>query len=292
MDSPYFSGKQLWGIILGGSSGIGWGIAEKMAREGMHLLLVHRDRKATAAPFLEKVEGIRQTTGVAIFTFNSDALLAEERQKLVHQFKQQLFTQGKIKLFVHAISRGNLKSMAGQSKEETIEGLSEDYEQLYLKMKANQTLNNLLHSTDLTQTVHAMGLSMYEWVSDLHAAGLFDKDARVLGLTSEGSNKAWPSYAAVSAAKAALEAICRSIALEFAPFGIRCNVLQPGVTQTPSLQMIPGHEHLIANALMRNPFHRLTTPEDVANMAYLLCRDEASWVNGAIIPVDGGEKNS
>jgi enoyl-[acyl-carrier protein] reductase III len=56
--------------------------------------------------------------------------------------------------------------------------------------------------------------------------------------------------------------------------------------------MIPGSEHLKANATIRNPFHRLTTPEDVANVVYLLTRDEAAWINGAIIPVDGGEKNS
>lgn len=121
---------------------------------------------------------------------------------------------------------------------------------------------------------------------------LFAEDARVLGLTSEGNQKAWHNYAAVSAAKASLEAISRSIALEFAPFGIRSNILQPGVTDTPSLRMIPGQEALKSQAAFRNPFSRLTTPEDVANAVYLMCRDEAAWINGAIIPVDGGEKNS
>jgi enoyl-[acyl-carrier protein] reductase III len=121
---------------------------------------------------------------------------------------------------------------------------------------------------------------------------LFATDARVIGLTSEGSQKSWKGYAAVSAAKATLEALCRSIALEFAPLGIRCNVVQPGVTDTQSLAMIPGSELLKLNAAMRNPFKRLTRPEDVADMIYLLCRDEAKWVNGAVIPVDGGERNS
>ena len=44
-----------------------------------------------------------------------------------------------------------------------------------------------------------------------------------------------------------------------------------------------------AGARMRNPLGRLTTPEDVANVIYLLCLDEARWINGALIRVDGGE---
>jgi NAD(P)-dependent dehydrogenase (short-subunit alcohol dehydrogenase family) len=126
-------------------------------------------------------------------------------------------------------------------------------------------------------------------VQDLHARGLFAPDARVFGLTSEGNDLAWKGYAAVSAAKVALEAIARSIAMEFAPHGVRCNVLQPGVTETPALAAIPGSEHLRASARRRNPFGRLTTPADVANVVYLLSLDEAAWVNGALLRVDGGE---
>jgi len=137
-----------------------------------------------------------------------------------------------------------------------------------------------------------MALSLYDWVADLHKEQLFAKDTRIIGLTSEGSIKAWRGYAAVGAAKSVLESICRAIALEYAPYGIRCNVVQPGVTDTPSFRMIPGSDSIRMNTVLRNPFHRLTTPEDVANVVYLLCRNEAAWINGAVIPVDGGERNS
>jgi enoyl-[acyl-carrier protein] reductase I len=96
----------------------------------------------------------------------------------------------------------------------------------------------------------------------------------------------------VSAAKAALEAITRSIALEYAPFGIRANCIQAGVTDTVSLRRIPGSEALKAHSITRNPFNRLTTPRDVANVVYLLCKDEAAWINGVVLPVDGGEQIS
>ena len=99
--------------------------------------------------------------------------------------------------------------------------------------------NTLLASEDdFAQTIHSMGTNLLFWVQDIHTRGLFSPDARVLGLTSEGSEVAWRCYGVIAAAKAALEAVARSIAVEFAPYGIRCNILQPGVTDTPAL---PSH---------------------------------------------------
>jgi NAD(P)-dependent dehydrogenase (short-subunit alcohol dehydrogenase family) len=128
------------------------------------------------------------------------------------------------------------------------------------------------------------------WVQRIHAAGLFASDARVLGLTSEGNAVAWRGYAAVAATKVALESVSRAIAVEFAPYGIRSNIIQPGVTDTPALRVIPGSGRMKAGARRRNPFHRLTTPEDVADVVYLLSLDEAHWINGALIRADGGER--
>jgi NAD(P)-dependent dehydrogenase (short-subunit alcohol dehydrogenase family) len=110
-----------------------------------------------------------------------------------------------------------------------------------------------------------------------------------MGLTSEGNSVAWKGYAAVAAAKVALESVSRSIAVEMAQFGIRSNIVQAGVTDTPALRMIPGSGHLKAQARTRNPFRRLTTPADVADVIYLLSLPEAAWINGNVIRVDGGE---
>jgi NAD(P)-dependent dehydrogenase (short-subunit alcohol dehydrogenase family) len=55
------------------------------------------------------------------------------------------------------------------------------------------------------------------------------------------------------------------------------------------MKMIPGSEALIKISIERNPFGRLTKPEDVADAIYLLCTDESAWINGAILHVDGGE---
>ena len=148
-----------------------------------------------------------------------------------------------------------------------------------------QTLKN----DDFSLTINAMAISLYDWTKAIFDAKLFAEDARIVSFTSEGNTKAWKNYAAVSAAKVTLEAITRNIALEFAPFGIKANCIQAGVTDTASLRMIPGSDKIKEHSLRRNPFKRLTLPEDVANVVYLLSKDEASWINGCVIPVNGGE---
>jgi NAD(P)-dependent dehydrogenase (short-subunit alcohol dehydrogenase family) len=148
---------------------------------------------------------------------------------------------------------------------------------------------SFLDEDDFARTILSMGTSLLGWTQGLFERGLFADDARIFGLTSEGNEVAWKGYAAVSAAKVSLEALARSIAVEFGPYGIRCNVIQAGVTETPALKAIPGSDQLKAQARLRNPLGRLTTPRDVANVIHLLSLDAASWINGEVIRVDGGE---
>ncbi len=148
---------------------------------------------------------------------------------------------------------------------------------------------SLLEEEDFARTIHAMGTSLVTWVQDVLARRLFASDARVLAFTSEGNELALRGYAAVAAAKVALESVVRSMALELAPYGIRSNVVQPGAADTPALRLVPGGALVKAAARRRNPFGRLTTPEDVADVVCLLCTDEARWINGSLVRVDGGE---
>ena len=162
---------------------------------------------------------------------------------------------------------------------------------LYPMAEPPNYLNDvLLNGEDFSRTIHAMGYNIVEWINALYHRDLLAESSRVVSLTSEGNSIAWRGYAAVSAAKAVLESVSKSMAVEFAPYGVRSNVIQAGVTDTPALRAIPGNEHIRANARLRNPCGRLTVPEDVANVIYLLCMDEAEWINGALICVDGGER--
>lgn len=288
-----FSGTGYWALILGGSSGIGLATAHKLAAEGMNICIVYRDRRAAARALESELTNMK-ALGINALSLNMDGLKEENIASALSELKAQMGEQDSIRLLMHSISRGSLKVMVKMP--ETEQSSSPDdsiFSEIQASMKERFTREQpSLSRTDYQLTLEAMALSLYDWVKATFDRGMFAEDARVLGLTSEGNQKAWRNYAAVSAAKAALEAISRSIALEFAPYGIRSNILQPGVTNTASLRMIPGQEILRAQAAFRNPFGRLTRPEDVANAVYLMCRDEAAWINGAIIPVDGGEKNS
>jgi len=149
--------------------------------------------------------------------------------------------------------------------------------------------NDLLTVGDFSLTAEAMAFGLLRWIQLLDQHQLLLNPSSVIAFTSEGSRKAWPGYAAVGAAKAALESLVRSMALEYAAKGLRCNCIQAGVTLTPSSLMIPGIGELAEESKRRNPFGRLTQPEDVGRAVSLLVKEEALWINGAVIPVDGGE---
>jgi enoyl-[acyl-carrier-protein] reductase (NADH) len=111
-------------------------------------------------------------------------------------------------------------------------------------------------------------------------------------MTSTGSTQVWQGYGAVSAAKSALESHIRQLALELGPRGITANAICAGVTDTPAMQKIPNAEQMKEVAIRKNPFHRLTRPEDVANALVALAQPCTYWLNGNVLHVDGGEAHS
>ncbi|MGZ3734751.1 MAG: SDR family oxidoreductase, partial [Bdellovibrionota bacterium] len=249
--------EQQWALILGGSSGFGLATAKKLAAEGMSICAVHRDRKG-AMDRIEKEFAEIRGHGHGLLTLNLDALSADGLNTVIPLLREKMGA-GRVRVLLHSIAYGNLKPIAHAA------GLAE---------------SPLIEEEDMARTIHSMGTSLLTWVQRLHREGLFAPDSRVIGLTSEGNEIAWRGYAAVSAAKCALESVSRSIAVEFAPFGIRSNIVQAGITDTPALRLIPGSEQMKTNAVARNPLRRLTTVEDVANAIYLLAQDEAAWING------------
>jgi enoyl-[acyl-carrier protein] reductase III len=146
-----------------------------------------------------------------------------------------------------------------------------------------------LSHKQLEMTADVMAHSLVYWVRDLFHAGLIANGSRLFAMTSEGAVRAVPTYGAVSAAKAALEAHVRQLALELIPHGITVNAIRAGVTDTPALRRIPGHEDLIAVASARNPGGRMTVPEDVADALVALASPGTHWMTGNTIGVDGGE---
>ena len=256
-----FSG--LWAVILGGSGGFGFASVEKLAGHGMNVAVLYRETSRAEKPLLERFSKIASENEITILPFNINALISEGRGAVIQKLTAENgIGKHKVKLLLHSIARGNLKPLTG---------------------------NDVLTTEDIQFTTYAMSNSLLDWTRDILHADLFHEDARIIGLTSEGAHKHWDGYAAVSLAKASLESLAKYMAVEFAPFGLKTNIIQAGITPTTSLKMISGSEKLIAIGNDRNPMGRITQPGDVAKVIYLLCTGDAFWINGALIHVDGGE---
>lgn len=120
---------------------------------------------------------------------------------------------------------------------------------------------------------------------DLHR----ENGGAIVNIASMGGIMALPSAAAYVTAKTAVVGLTRSIAVDAAPFGFRCNAVSPGFIETDMTRAIlakdPARRAKIEG---RIPTHKFGTPEDVANTVFYLASNQAAYVNGVNLPVDGG----
>ena len=318
MDTSDFRGKGYWAVILGGSSGFGLATAKRLAKAGINILVGHKDKEGTVETVIKPHFDEIRACGVQFVAHNVN-LFDEDGRGEVFESIAKHAGAGKVHLFMHSVAAGSCKLLAEDKtpdfRGQALKGLAESLktqgvavtpEQLRAAVNdafhqrgsdALYTLadsripyrEELLTQEDLQRTVWMMGYDYLLWARELVKEGLVTKDARMVAMTSEGNEVAWKGYAAVSAAKCALEASCRAMAVELAPYGVRSYVVQAGITDTPAGNAIPNFDLMKAAARLRNPFHRLTTPEDVAAAILQLCQPGFAWANGALIRVDGGE---
>jgi len=82
--------------------------------------------------------------------------------------------------------------------------------------------------------------------------------------------------------------LTRALAIDYAKEGIRCNVVNPGLIDTPMAAPLMSNPEQLDPILSRYPIRRAGKPEEVANMVLYLASDEATWVTGGTFPIDGG----
>ncbi len=137
-----------------------------------------------------------------------------------------------------------------------------------------RTWGQVFHVNFFAPVVLARGL-----IEELAAA-----KGTVVNVTSIAGSRVHPfAGAAYATSKAALAALTREMAHDFGPFGVRVNAIAPGEVETSILS--PGTEKIVENL----PLRRLGQPEEVASAIYFLCSEEASYISGAEIEVNGAQ---
>lgn len=113
-------------------------------------------------------------------------------------------------------------------------------------------------------------------------------NASLINVASIMGHRGLRQLAGYSATKGAVAALTRALAVEYAPFGIRVNALSPGFVETALTKRVLRNPMINKALIDQTPLRRFGTPDDVANVALFLASDEAKFVTGAEIAVDGG----
>ena len=266
-----WDGRECWALVLGASSGFGAATARAWARAGFSIIGVHLDLRSSIAAADAVREDI-EAMGVPVVFHNVNAADDQKRAAVVSAIGE-LFAERRsagetpfIGAMLHSLAFGT-----------TLHYVTDDPGRKELSRK------------QMEMTADVMAHSLLYWTRDLYHAGLLGRGSRVYAMSSEGAILAVPTYGAVSAAKAALEAHVRQLALELAHAGITVNAIRAGVTDTPALRRIPGWQQLVEAAMTRNPHGRLGRPEDVADALVALASPQTRWMTGNVIGIDGGE---
>lgn len=256
--------EKFYAFILGASSGFGEATALQLAKDGYGIIGIHLDRQATIHNVERIVSQIRGYGVDAIF-YNVNAADEQKRKDILNDLIGRKEGIPKIKVVLHSLAFGTLKPFISKAGEQGI-----------TKAQLEMTLDVMAHS-------------LVYWVQDLVANNLLMNKGRIFGMTSSGGKSVIPYYGAVSAAKAALESHIRQLSTELGFMDVSCLSIMAGVTDTPALRKIPGNAEMIEVATRKNPRKKLTTPEGVAKIISLLCKDGGEWLSGGVINADGGE---
>lgn len=236
-------------LITGGSRGIGAAIARKFAQAGADILINYFNSSDEAETLCHSLREL----GVQAETVQG-SVADVESVKNIMAFCREKF--GRLDFLISNAASGVLKPA--------------------MEM-------NLKHWRWCLET-NAFALNLLaQQAKELMAPG-----SRILAMSSMGSHRAIPHYAFIGASKAALESLVRALSLELAPAGITVNTISAGAVDTDALKYFPNREELLKNSEARSLAGRNIVPEDVANVAYLLCLPESEMIKGQTIVDDAG----
>lgn len=170
------------------------------------------------------------------------------------------------------------------------EEIKEKYGRLDI-LVSNAALGLFTSAMELNEKAWHLSMDTNAWafLKGVQLARDFMPDgSKVVALSSLGSVRHIPGYAAIGASKAAIETLTRYLAYELAPKKINVNTVSGGFIDTDALKVFPNYKDMVDEVVRRTPFKRIGKPDEVAEVVTFLCSDKAKWITGQVIVVDGG----
>lgn len=235
-------------LVTGASRGIGAEIAKKLAKEGAQVIINYAGNKETAEAVVKDI----QETGGDAYAIRADV---SKKEEVVQLFDEAIAHFGKVDILVN---------------------------------NAGVMLNNLIKDLSDEQLEKQVDINFKGVFYSLQQASIKLADnGSIINLSSSVTRTIFPTYGVYAATKAAVEQMSRILAKEIGTRGINVNCVLPGPTGT-DLFLNGKSEEQIAQLASTNAFKRLGAPEDIAKVVVFLATDDAKWISGQSVGVNGG----
>ncbi len=245
-------------VISGATRGIGKAIAYRFAKEGVNIAFTYNSNEEIANEIAKDLE---EKYKIKAKAYPLNILEPNEYKDLFKKIDEDF---DRIDYFIsNAIISG--RAVVG--------GFGP-----FMRLKP-KGLNNIW-----TATVDAFVVGSQEATKRMEKNG----GGAIISLSSTGNLIYTPNYAGHGSNKAAVETMVKYAAAELGEKGIRVNAISGGPIDTDALKKFPNYEEVKAEVVKRSPLNRMGQAEDLAGAAWFLCNEEASWITGTTLVIDGG----
>ncbi len=236
-------------FVTGGTRGIGLAVAERLAKRGADVVISYFRSRQSANEAVEKIKSY----GVECYAHRANMGNHDQIPAIFDGIKSKF---GKLDILISNAALGLYTSM-----------LEIDDKAWDLSMHTNARA--FLNCVQL-------------------ASPIMPDHSRIVTLSSLGSIRYIPGYAAIGVSKAAIENMVKYMAIELAQRHITVNCVSGGFIDTSALKVFPNYEQMKKEVSDRTPFKRIGTPEEVADVVVFMASPQASWITGQTVIVDGG----